>query len=188
MRFYRLEKKNYLRDWIYAIIKSAGIALLISIGLMLCFGYKFMIVSSGSMEPTLPVGSLVIVQPCDYDDLRLNDIVTMDANGIYLTHRVVGKMDHNNKIIEIGEEGYDSAFWYTKGDNSDTIDGRINKAIVGKVITSMTWIGEIVRYTKSNYQLLIILAVIFVVFFEVMQYLKGKLVIDDVETYETDEE
>ena len=41
------------------------------------FGIVPYVILSGSMEPTLPVGSLVIVTPCEYEDLVLNDIVTM---------------------------------------------------------------------------------------------------------------
>ena len=189
MRFYRLEKPNYFKDWAYAIVKSVGLGLLITVALMLICGYKFMIVSSGSMEPTLPVGSMVIVTPCDYEDLRLNDIVTMDANGIYLTHRVVGKMDSDNKIVNPGDEGYENAMWYTQGDNSDTIDGRLTKKVVGVVREQhcFTWVGDVVRYVKSNYMMLIILAVIFVVFIEVLNWLKGKMVEDDIECYENEE-
>lgn len=190
MRFYRLEKKNYFTYWSGAILKSIGLSLLFVIALMLISGYKFMIVSSGSMEPTLPVGSLVIVTPCDYEDLKLNDIVTMNAGGVYLTHRVVGKMDIEGNIVQEGEEGYESATWYTKGDNSQTIDGKLTKEVIGVVREShcFTWVGEVVRYVKSNYIMLIILAIIFVVFYQVLEYLKGKLIEDDVECYETEDD
>lgn len=91
MRFYRLEKNNYFQYWAYALFKGFAISLILTLLIMLVSGYKFMIVSSGSMEPKLPVGSLVIVTPCEYEDLELHDIVTMDAGGINLTHRIVGK-------------------------------------------------------------------------------------------------
>ena len=70
MRFYRLEKPNRFLDWTYAIIKAFSISLLLTMILMLCLGYKFMIVTSGSMEPTLPIGSMVIVTPCEYEDYQ----------------------------------------------------------------------------------------------------------------------
>ena len=55
MKFYRLEKTNYFKVWFFAILKSLLISLLISIALLVVLGYKFMIVSSGSMEPVMPV-------------------------------------------------------------------------------------------------------------------------------------
>lgn len=187
MRLYRLEKPRYIKDWINAVIKSISISLIVVVGLMLILGYKFMIVSSGSMEPALPVGSLIVVTPCEYEDLKLGDIVTMNANGIYLTHRVKGKLDMQNKVVEIGDPRYESATWYTQGDNSDTPDGRI-KPVVGKVEICLTWVGVLVRYVRANYTLLIILGVILIVFIEILHYLKSRLITDDIETYEIDEE
>ena len=192
MNFYRLEKTNYWKVWSFAVLKSLAISLLISIALMVVCGYKFMIVISGSMEPTLPTGSLIIVTPCEYKDLQLNDIVTMQGSGIYFTHRIVGKMNTEGQVVNPGEEGYESAIWYTKGDNNQQNDGDgpINKEIIGKVYEEhcFTWVGELVRYVKVNYKMLIAFGVILVVFIEVINYLKGKLQTDDIECYETDEE
>lgn len=193
MRFYRLEKTNYFKIWAFAILKSLLISMMIIVVLMLMLGYKFMIVVSTSMEPTMPVGSLVLITPCDYDDLKKGDIVTMDMNGINLTHRVVGKGISNShgevKYYEEGEEGYEEAFWCTKGDNSDTHDGEITGDVVGVVKENhiFEFTGDVVRYIKNNTMVVIIFAVIFVVFFEAVNYLKSKLVIEDIECYDWEE-
>jgi len=193
MNFYRLEKKNYFKIWAFAILKSLGIALLLSVAVMVFCGYKFMIVISGSMEPTLPTGSLIIVTPCEYDDLELGDIVTMQGSGIYFTHRVAGKVSADtNEIIQPDDPRYEDGIWYTKGDNNQENDGDgpINKEVIGKVYEEhcFTFVGEIVRYVKANYKLIIAFGVILVVFVEVLHYLKSKLIQDDIECYETDEE
>ena len=194
MNFYRLEKKNYWKFWTGKAIKSIFISLLLTIALMVCCGYKFMIVISGSMEPTLPTGSLIIVTPCEYEDLKLNDIVTMQGSGIYFTHRVVGKVDMaSNEILSPDDPKYDTqGIWYTKGDNNlqNDGDGPINKEVIGKVYEQhcFTWVGELVRYVKANWKLLIAFGVILVVFVEVISYLKGKLETEDIECYEADEE
>lgn len=195
MRFYRLEKPNYFKIWGYAAFKAIAFALIITALTMIIAGYKFMIVSSGSMTPTLPLGSLVIVTPCEYEDLKCGDIVTMDANGINLTHRIVGKYDEKKittrgYLIE-GEPGYDEQYyWVTKGDASDTIDGPLKKEIVGKVYDNHAfgWVGDCVRYVRGNYQMLIIMLVLLGAFITVMDWLKGKMVLDDIEVYETDDE
>lgn len=195
MRFYRLEKTNYFKVWSFAVIKSLFISMILIIALMLCMGYKFMIVVSGSMEPIMPVGSLVLVTPCEYEDLELGDIVTMNNNGLVLTHRVAGKIVYeNSKQVYIDKDNprvhevYGE--WYTKGDNSDTIDGAIMGDVVGTIsenhIFELT--GDIVRYIKSNYIVVIIFAIIFIVFYETLNYLKGKMIKDDIETYEWEEE
>lgn len=198
MRFYRLEKQNLWKQWGGAVLKSIGIALAVTILLALIMGYKFMIVSSGSMAPTLPVGSLVMVTPCEYEDLELGDIVTMNKGGTYLTHRVVGKKDINNRILaNPGEEGFDEeaysrGIWYTQGDYVGAqADAKVdNNEIIGKVYEAhcFTIVGEIVMYVKANYKLLIVFFIILAVFMYVMKFLKDKLAEDDVECYENDEE
>ena len=198
MRFYRLEKQNLWSYWGYAILKSVGLALLGTILLAIMFGYNFMIVSSGSMAPTLPVGSLVIVTPVEYEDLKLGDIVTMNKGGTYLTHRIVGKKDINNVILpNPGEEGYDEdaysrAMWYTKGDYPGAkADSKLDdNEVVGKVYPEhcFTIVGEIVMYVQGNAMVIVVFAVILGVFLYVMKWLKDKLVEDDIECYETEDE
>lgn len=195
MKFYRLEKTNYFKVWTMAILKSLGLGLMLTIAIMIIFGYKFMIVSSGSMEPVMPVGSLIIVTPCDYEDLKLGDIVTMEGSGINLTHRIHGKViDQGGEWVIIDEDDprYNSseAIWYTKGDNTESVDGPLTKNIVGKVYENQIFkiVGVLVRYVKANYIMIIILAILLIGFVEVLNYLKGKLEIEDVECYENDEE
>ena len=196
MRFYRLEKPNYLKTWAYATFKAIAFALILTVLIMLIAGYKFMIVSSGSMEPKLPVGSLVIVTPCEYEDLEVGDIVTMDAGGINLTHRIVGKYDKNNPdnvyaYLKPGDEGYDEeSIWVTKGDANAQPDGPLNDDIVGKVYDSHAfgWIGTCVRFIRHNVTMVIILVMIVVVFITLLEWLKNKMIPDDIECYDEDEE
>lgn len=189
MKFYKLEKTNYFKVWSWAVIKSILLSMLICVALLVVCGYKFMIVISPSMTPTLPVGSLVIIKPCDYEDLKLGDIVTMDAGVSYLTHRVHGKKI-GNEVISPDDERYNSpeARWYTKGDASDTLDGAITADVVGTVEWCFKWMGDVVTYVEENYKYLIILAVILFVFVEVLSYLKSRLQVDDIECYENDED
>ena len=141
MRFYRLEKKNYFQYWAYALFKGLAISLILTILLMIVSGYKFMIVSSGSMEPKLPVGSLVIVTPCDYEDLELNDIVTMDAGGINLTHRIVGK--YNASFDDDAVSGVESMPYLIPVDNlSDDIKATLTddeKVALQQAYDSSNW-------------------------------------------------
>ena len=197
MKFYRLEKTNYVSEYILAGIKAIGIALVVTVVAMLALGYKFMIVTSGSMEPTLPVGSLVIVTPCDYYDLEYRDIVTFTGeSGVNFTHRIVGKnnvADHQDPL-EPGEEGFDEAYsWVTRGDyvGAQVDSGYVkSKTIVGKIYENhcFTFTGLIVRYIKSNYLIVIVSMIILVGFVELVNFLKRNLEQDDVECYDTDEE
>lgn len=190
MKFQRLEKTNYFSVWAWAVVKSLLLSLLICLALLVVCGYKFMIVTSGSMEPTLPVGSLVVIAPCEYKDLELGDILTMDRGGVYVTHRVHGKI-LNGVEVQPEDAEYNSveARWFTKGDNSDSKDPAVDDdEVVGTVEWCFKSVGVVVRYVKANYKYLIILAVILFVFVEVLNYLKGRLETDDIECYENDEE
>ena len=74
------------------------------------FGYRTYIIQSGSMEPVLETGSLVVVNEfADYDDVKVGDIVAFKTvSGAKVTHRVIG----------ITPSGFE-----TKGDNNDISDG-----------------------------------------------------------------
>lgn len=196
MRFYRLEKDNFFKGLLGKLLRAFGIALVITVIFAYVIGYKFMIVSSGSMEPRLPVGSLIIVTPRDYEDLELGDIVTMNKGGIYLTHRIEGKVYDNTIIPNPGEEGFDedkweNGYWYTKGDNSDTKDGAFyEEEFVGVVYEShcFAWMGDIVMYIKGNTTMLIAYAIILVIFIWGVFWIRDKMYVDDIECYENDDE
>lgn len=69
----------------------------------------------GSMEPTIPLGSLVVVQPREFDDVRVGDVITFQlASGeaAVATHRVVGE----------GRSGDGERVLVTQGDANDTAD------------------------------------------------------------------
>lgn len=202
MRFYRLEKLNYIKYYGYALLKGLGISILATVILALCMGYQFMIVSSGSMTPTLPVGSLVVVAPCEYDDLKLGDIVTMNKGGVYLTHRIVGKKDINNNIIaKPGEAGFDEkawnmATWYTQGDASNTADGKLQDHQVVGVVNEylcFTVFGKIVTFIRyllfdNRIALVMVIALGAVICF-MLSYLRKLLrPKDDIECYDNDDE
>lgn len=198
MRLYRLEKKNRVTELIYAILKGLGIGLLITIAIMWFCGYKFMIVSSGSMKTDLPVGCLIIVTPCEYEELQYGDIVTFKgSNGITFTHRIVGKTNttgsqNENTVLTPNEEGYESAYyWVTQGDYEGApYDGALTKEVVGKVYPShaFTFIGLIVRYVKANYMMVIVSMIILIGFVGTINFLKEKLYDNDIDCYENEEE
>ena len=99
------------------------------------FGYSFFKVTTGSMEPTIPVGALILTQDVQIDTLELDDVVSFFSkeaymNGRIITHRVVAK--------EISGTG--QVFLTTRGDaNSSTDIHRVDQEnLIGKVV----WISE----------------------------------------------
>lgn len=52
-------------------------------------GVRPLIFLSGSMAPAIPAGSLALARTTDAEDIEVGDIVTVPANGSFVTHRVV---------------------------------------------------------------------------------------------------
>lgn len=81
-------------------------------------GYTFFIVASGSMSGTVDVNDMVIVKITD--DFQAGDIVTYQADGYFVTHRIISI--NKDQII-------------TKGDSNNTEDDPIGRdKIIGKVV------------------------------------------------------
>ena len=106
------------------------------------FGYSVFEVQTGSMEPKISAGDWIIVK---YDKtIELNDIVTFEHKGNFITHRVI--------------ETYNGTF-VTKGDANTAKDTPINKnQIVGTVSKILPNFG-ILRKTIFNPIILLFLII-----------------------------
>ena len=137
-------KKRHKKSPVPAICSVLGTAILIFV-IVLCIpftipkvlGGQIYTVISGSMEPAIPVGSLVYVEGIAPEDVQENDVIAFyggrDANAI-ITHRVV-----ENRII-MGE-------FITKGDANQTND--MNPVqydnLLGRVEWSVPEVGVIAQ-------------------------------------------
>ena len=97
------------------------------------FGNSVFEVQTGSMEPKISAGDWIIVK---YDkNIELNDIVTFEHKGQYITHRVI--------------ESYNGTY-VTKGDANSAKDAPISKdKIIGKVTKVLPHFG-LLRKTIFN--------------------------------------
>jgi signal peptidase len=76
--------------------------------------YQTYFVRSGSMEPTIPVGALVVLTKTDPDALGVGDIITFenpDDPDVLVTHRIV-----------VVDDSADGRLCRTKGDANDQPD------------------------------------------------------------------
>lgn len=124
------------------------------------FGNKALIVRSGSMEPTISVGSLIIVSA--NQRLVPGDIIAFHSEKNYdtiITHRI-------STIQQAG----DRVYLKTKGDANKTIDGwEVSpKNIIGKNFVIIPEIGKLLSFarTKVGFPLLVITPAIFVILLE----------------------
>lgn len=105
-------------------------------------GYSVLEVISGSMEPTIHVGDLVIIDTKE-SDYKSGDIVTfVDVDGSFVTHRLVEIKD--NYIV-------------TKGDANESLDEAMPKdSLVGKCTKKVRYLGKIFSTIKKPFVLVLI--------------------------------
>ena len=101
--------------------------------------YMFNIVSE-SMEPTLEINDVVVVQRCEPENLQKGDIITFQQEERTISHR----------IIDITEERGMTKF-KTKGDNNEIADPDPVEStqVYGKVIFSVKKIGKAISYIQN---------------------------------------
>lgn len=109
--------------------------------------YKVYVIHTGSMTPTIPSGSAVIVHEGHY---RIGQVVTFSENGLTVTHR----------LVSINAQGLTT----TKGDANATVDPwHVPKSqIVGGVVAAPRYLGYWITYLKSPLGLGSIVLIIFV--------------------------
>lgn len=130
-------------------------------------GYTMLEVVSGSMEPIIHKGDLIIINTKD-NNYQEKDIVTFyDNEGSLVTHRII-KLDDDEMV--------------TKGDNNDTEDGsRSIKEIVGKYAFKINGGGKILASFKSPFTMVMILiiGVLVCIFLSIDE--NGNPILDDEE-------
>jgi signal peptidase I len=78
------------------------------------FGYGTLVVRSGSMQQTAPVGSLVVARPLDAREVRVGDVILVRREGTTSTpvlHRVVTLTHRKGEVVVT-----------TKGDSNKSAD------------------------------------------------------------------
>ena len=109
----------------------------LSRGYVNCGGYSLFRVVTGSMEPTLPVGALLLTEQTEMQNIQVDDIICFRAQesaifGKMMTHRVVG--------VHTGADG--ALLFETKGD--------ANLALDGYLVTQTNYVGKVIWHTGAG--------------------------------------
>ena len=118
----------------------ALLLLIVVPALLPVLGWHMYVVRGGSMEPAIPLGSIVVVHPMDPATVKVGEVITYQtAAGTIVTHRVTG--------IEPGAE----LRFQTKGDASASADPSPVPAseIVGSVEYALPGLGILVAVLGS---------------------------------------
>lgn len=117
----RLARRVVGLIWIALLAVLIGSSLLTHIAPLT--GRQLFIVGGGSMEPSIPIGSLVVATQTDAMTIAVGDVITIRAdNGIVVTHRVT-------RVVDLRE----GRFFEMKGDANKSPDAGLvpARAIVG---------------------------------------------------------
>lgn len=130
-------------------------------------GYALLEVVSGSMEPTIHIGDMIVIDTKN-TNYQENDIVTFyDVNGSFVTHRILSIN---------GEE------MVTKGDNNNTQDEVMPISnIVGKYVFAIGGLGKILASFKTPFVMIMILIIGFMVCFLISTDKDGKPILTEEE-------
>lgn len=130
------------------VIEYTGIFLVIVIILAAAFvymaphfGWRVDAVASGSMEPSLNVGSLVVTLPVGPEEIAVGDIITFKATAgnVPLTHRVIGITRNSPLSFE------------TMGDANLSPDPFIvpESRVIGKTVLHIPNAGYVTEFLKT---------------------------------------
>ena len=106
------------------------------------FGWRVDAVLTGSMEPEMKVGSLVVTTPVEPEDIELGDIITFHQNSVSenpISHRVVGIVGNSPSYFE------------TKGDANGNADPFRVPAqnLIGKICFQVPSVGYFTEFLKT---------------------------------------
>ena len=128
--------------------------------------YKVLVVQSGSMEPAIKMGSVVIVKPIN--DYQIDDVITFvnpKKQQELITHRIID--------LEVNEG---TTSYIVKGDANEDPDARkvARNEIVGKILFSVPYLGFAVDFAKKplGFASIIIVPATIIIFDEMKKIFK----------------
>lgn len=136
-------RTHRLRDAVITVVGILGTLTVTWLIVAWMLNLSLVVLATGSMSPTMPAGSVAVVQEVAAADLALGDVVTVPREGsaIPVTHRIVD--------IAAAADGGERELTL-KGDDNDIVDSETY--VVGeakRVVASMPGIGSAVLWVRS---------------------------------------
>jgi signal peptidase len=119
-------------------------------------------VYTGSMEPAIPVGSVVVIKPVDPETLKIGDIICFTlTEPTSITHRIANVTDEG--FITKGDANEDPDQWTVRKEN-----------VIGKVIFTIPFIGYLGYFvrTPTGFILLIVVPASVIIIMEIRNIAK----------------
>ena len=125
------------------------------------FGYSIFRVSSGSMEPELMVGDIILDKTVDNpEDIKVGDVITFKSNDygdLLVTHKIIkAPYDENGKLM-----------LQTKGIANEVEDKPISvDNVKGIMICKVDYLDTVYNIFLSPWGVLILITLIVIIFFD----------------------
>jgi len=135
--------------WIFLALFGVGLILTLAANLNVLGGYRLLIVQSGSMEPTIMTGDVIVIAKAN--TYQKNDVITFqDSQKSITTHRVY-------EAEEVGGE----KLFTTKGDANRVQDNDVvsERLVMGKVILTIPKLGYFIYFLRSKIGFVIFLII-----------------------------
>ncbi|MCE4609579.1 MAG: signal peptidase I [Desulfurococcales archaeon] len=133
----RKKLQEYKGSLSWKTILVIGVLAVSSIGILagLSSGYRAYVVVTGSMEPTLNIGDLVVVSP--KSSYETGDIISFDYNGVIITHRIYSVLDDNTIRTKGDANAEPDPYVIT----SDIVIGalKLRIPVIGWIIILLNW-------------------------------------------------
>jgi signal peptidase len=125
----------------WGLFGLAALAVIVVIFVPAVMGAQRYTILGGSMEPSIPLGSLVVVQPKNIADVRVGNVVTFQVESgkaAVATHRVVGTGDQGGIRLLV-----------TQGDANAAVDiepvrGEQLRGVVIYTLPLVGWINVVI--------------------------------------------
>lgn len=141
--------------WLLLFFLGIIAVFLVASTLNLPKGYKLYTVQSGSMQPAIAIGSLVVSQKVT--DYQVGEVITFKNALTPITHRIQAIKD---------------SVYITKGDANDAADTEPvrQEQILGKVVLSLPYLGYPVGFakTKTGFIGLIVIPATIIIYSEIL--------------------
>ncbi len=135
--------------WRVLLVAALGGAMLLGSAVLLAFGprafgYSSFVVYGGSMEPAIPVGSVVVAQPVSVESLRQGDVVAYRLAGSKappVLHRIVNMTDAKGVRT-----------FSLKGDANETADPKdaVLEGVGSKVLYAVPYLGYFADFVQGR--------------------------------------
>lgn len=120
------------------------------------FGYKFYVILSGSMSPTIETGDVAIIS--ERQEVKNGDIIAYVDGNMTTIHRVIGINNINNSIS-----------YQTKGDNNNVADIQsvLPSDVQGVFVKRIPKIGKIFFFIRDNLIIIVGIGIVLLFFIAV---------------------